>query len=45
MVSTATMAKWKKEEEEAEAAMDAAMELLVSKKQGLGCIHAQRRFS
>ena len=38
------MAKLEKEEEEAEAAMDAAMELLVSKKQKLKRIRTQRRF-
>ena len=38
------MAKLEKEEEETEAAMDAAMELLSSKKQKLKRIRAQRRF-
>ena len=38
------MAKLEKEEEEVEAAIDAAIELLSSKKQKLKRIRAQRRF-
>ena len=38
------MQKLEKEEEETEAAMDAAMELLVSRKQKLKRIRRQRRF-